>query len=172
MQRLGDLEIDQDLTFQRREWIGERVGWAVLVLIVLAASLGLFGSGPVSRATAEAPGRLRVEYARFARSQTSETLTVHLESAATAAGEVRVALDREYLERSRVESVVPQPLRVEGRADRLVYVFRAARPGEPLAIAFLLHPERLGVSRGRVSLEPVRAADQPVELAFRQLVYP
>jgi hypothetical protein len=172
VQRLGDLEIDQDLTFQQREWIGERIGWAVLVLIILAASLGLLGAGPFSRATAEAPGRLRVEYARFARYQTAETLTIRVESAATATAEVRVAIDRAYLEGSRVESVVPVPLRVDSAAERLVYVFGVTRRGEPLAITFRLEPERLGVSRGHVSLEPARAADPAVEIAFRQLVYP
>ena len=47
--RHGDLEIDEDLPFQRREWFAERVAWAVMALLIAAALLGLFGTGPDRR---------------------------------------------------------------------------------------------------------------------------
>ena len=64
--RVGDLEISQDLTFQRRSWIVQRVGWVMLALLILAALGGLFGPGPLSRARAGPhDGPLWVEYQRF-----------------------------------------------------------------------------------------------------------
>ena len=52
---LGDLEVGQDLDFQRREWAVQRVGWGAMALVILAALLGLFGSsGPLSRAATNA----------------------------------------------------------------------------------------------------------------------
>ena len=38
--RVGDLEIHQDLPFQRRSWTVQRVGWAIMALVVLAGLLG------------------------------------------------------------------------------------------------------------------------------------
>jgi hypothetical protein len=37
MPRVGDLEIGQDLPFECRMQIAQRLGWGVLALIVLAA---------------------------------------------------------------------------------------------------------------------------------------
>lgn len=41
---VGDVELAQDLAFHRRELRAERIGWAVMLMIVLLALLGLFGS--------------------------------------------------------------------------------------------------------------------------------
>jgi hypothetical protein len=68
LQRHGDLEIPEDLPFQRREWVAERVAWAVMALLIAGALLGFFGTGPLSRTTAgDEAGPLWLEYERFAR---------------------------------------------------------------------------------------------------------
>jgi hypothetical protein len=170
MPRVGDLEIDEDLTFQHRSWMVQRTGWAVMVLLLVAATLGVLGSGPLSKGTAEVPGRARVEYARFTRYQTPDTLTIHLEPAATRQPEVRLGVDRKFLDRSKIETVVPPPVRVEGIADRLVYVFAMARTGEPLTIAFVLEPQRLWLAHARLTLDA--GAGEPTTLGFWQMVYP
>lgn len=36
-----------DLAFQRGDWRRERIGWALMTLLVVAAVLGLFGQGLV-----------------------------------------------------------------------------------------------------------------------------
>ncbi len=43
--RVGDLDIEQDLDFERRQWHVQRVGWVVFLLILLAAFVGLLGTG-------------------------------------------------------------------------------------------------------------------------------
>ncbi len=45
MKRVGDLEIDQDLAFERRQWSVQRVGWGVGALIIVAALLGCSAPG-------------------------------------------------------------------------------------------------------------------------------
>lgn len=35
--RAGGLQLDDDVAFQRREWVVQRAGWAVLSTILLAA---------------------------------------------------------------------------------------------------------------------------------------
>jgi hypothetical protein len=44
-QRAGNLEINQDLRFQRRMWAVQRIGWAVMALIVLVGLVGVVRDG-------------------------------------------------------------------------------------------------------------------------------
>jgi hypothetical protein len=167
MRRVRDLEIDQDLVFERRSLRVERIGLVFLVALLIAAGLGLLGSGPLSHATARAEG-LTVDYQRFSRYQTSETLTLRLDAGATGTPEVRVWLDRPYVDGSRLESVVPPPVRAEGGLDRLILVFAVADPGRPLTVSLTLQPERIGSVQGAAGLEGPTAA----RVAFRKLVFP
>lgn len=67
---------------------------------------------------------------------------------------MRVWLDREYLESMQVQSVTPEPARVEAGSGRLTYVFDAeVEPGRPTAFTFTLQPEKPGAIGGRVGLE-------------------
>lgn len=136
--------------------------------VVLALALaGTFGSGPLSRSEVTLPGLLRLEYERFARFQAPQTLTAHLEAAATGASEVRLWVDRRYLDDTRVETITPSPARVEVGGDRLVYVFPTSRPGEPVRILFALQAEQIGPTSGRVGVDGGEAF-----ASFRQFVYP
>jgi hypothetical protein len=167
--RLDGLQIEEDFEFQRRSWRVQRVAWLAGLLLLAGAMLGLFGSGPLSRATVDVPGLMRVEYQRFARYETPETLTIHLLPAATGGSSVQVGLDRQYLDRSKVDSIVPPPQRVRAADDRLVYEFDVARPGGALTVALVLEPQRIGWARGRITLERGSA---PGQVTFGQFVYP
>jgi hypothetical protein len=162
-----DLDIDQDLTFQRRSWAVQRVGWVTIGALLVLALAGVLGSGPLSRQEATVPGLLRVEYQRFGRYQTPETLTVRLEPAATRVAEVRLWVDRQYVDGSQIERITPPPIRVESAPDRLVYVFSTSRPGESMTIRFMLQPEQIGPTSGRVGVAGAAGV-----AAFRQFVYP
>ena len=71
MRRVGDLEVSQDLDHEKKFWLVQRIGWALLFLLWLAGVAGLFGSGPLSGSTASAPD-LRLEYDRFVRGAPAE----------------------------------------------------------------------------------------------------
>jgi hypothetical protein len=168
--RAGDLEIDQDLTFQRRAWMVQRVGWVVMALLIAAALAGVLGSGPLSRQTARAPGALEVEYQRFGRYQDAETLTVRLEPAVTAVPLVRLSVNREFLDHSAIERVVPAPERVEAAERRVVYSFRVAGPGQPFPVTFNARPQRIGPVAVTLRVESEAAHGR--EARFRQFAYP
>ena len=166
-QRVGDLEVAQDLTFQRRAWIVQRAGWVAMALVAAAALAGLTGSGPLSQATVGVAGDpLRVEYPRFARHRAPTTLQLHLAPGVGQGGTVRVWLNAEYLRGATVEAVYPEPERVEAGPGRVTYVFALERPGQPTTIVFnLLYDAfwRQQVTVGLGDREPVR---------FRQFIYP
>jgi hypothetical protein len=43
LKRVSDLEVNEELEFQRRDWMAQRVGWTVMALVVVVALLGLLG---------------------------------------------------------------------------------------------------------------------------------
>jgi hypothetical protein len=167
IQRIKDLEINEDFAYQERAWVVQRVGWGVLGLLILAGLLGLLGSGWFSNAKAgEQTDRLWLEYERFERFQSPARLRVHLGSSAGKDGFVRVWLKRSYLENVQLHQVTPQPESVEAGVDRLVYVFRDQKLHEPTAITFDMEPEQIGLQSGAVGL------DEGQSLQFQQFVYP
>jgi hypothetical protein len=166
--RIGDLEVDQDLAFQRRAWVAQRIAWVLLTLFVVAAGVGLLGSGPLSHARIDVPGLMTVEYDRFARLESSETLTVRLAPAATAGEAVRLSLNRDFLDSAKIETILPPPARVEAMAGRLVYVFAVAERHVPLTVTFVFDPQKIGVHEGIVGFE----SGEDRRVTFRQLVYP
>jgi hypothetical protein len=165
-----ELEIEEDLAFQRRQWRFERMGALALLLFLVAAALGLFGPGAFATGRVVAAGRaLELEYPRFARMQTPLRLRVSVRPAELAGGELRVWLSSEYLERVTLAHVTPEPLRTELDADGVTYVFAwggAHGTGVTGALGFELEAGGPGRIRGRIGTR----AEDAVE--FAHLVYP
>jgi hypothetical protein len=158
------LEIDEDLRFQLLAWRAQRVGWCLVVAVLVAAVLGVFGGGPLSSSRSRS-GILELEYQRFERRQAPSVLHTHLRSPPASEGKVSMWLDRGYVDRVRVDSVTPTPFETALEADRLVYWFRG-RPGGDLRVTWRVSPERVGLVRGRLGT----AGGPAVE--FWQFVYP
>jgi hypothetical protein len=161
------LEIDEDPAFVRRSWIVQRLGWTGMGLVVVLALAGLLGSGPLSRRTTQLAGLLRVEYQRFARYEAAQTIAIRLEPAATHTGEVRVWVDRRFLDDSKIDAITPTPVRAEAGPDRLVYVFAVTPPGAPTTLTLILQAEQIGLTSGRIGLVGAAGA-----ATFWQFIYP
>jgi len=172
IERVGSLEIEQNLGLQRRMWRVQRVGWGVMALLVLAAAAGLTGSGPLSHASAGTPGGpLRLGYDRFLHAEGLTTLEVHLggsngNGAKSGDGERRIWISRAYLEKVPVERSVPEPERVEVGPDRVTYVFAETASGSPALVTFYGSVRTVGRVEGHIGLP------EGPSLRFRQFVYP
>jgi hypothetical protein len=166
LSRVGDLEVGQDLEFERRMQKVQRAGWAVMALVVLAALLGLFGTGLFSKAhigREDAP--LRLEYDRCLRYQAPQRLRVRLDSGAARQGKVRLWISDDYLERVQIARIYPQPEGVELGPDGQTFTFQTEDLTEPATVMFYVVPERVGSLPGRMRLV---GGDL---LSFRQFVY-
>ena len=167
MQRIGDLELSQDLDFQRRSWRVQRIGQGLMLLVVLAALLGLLGGGPLSRATAGAANApLQVDYGRFVRHGGPTQMDIRLQPGAAHGGSARVWLDRAYVDGIEIERIEPEPTCVEAGHDRISYVFTMNPPDQPATVTFSIMPDQMGLRTVRVGL------DGGNTLTFRQMVYP
>lgn len=168
MKQVGDLQIAEDVEFQRSEWRVERFGWAAMALIVLFALLGLFGGfGPLSEATAgDAGNTIQVDYDRFMRYKAPSALIVHIDPAVIQEGEARFWFDRDYLAGLQIQQISPQPDQVEVEPDRITFTFMVAEADRPVEIVFNLQPDRIGMLSGSAGLEGAEA------LSFDQWVHP
>ena len=165
--RVGDLEIGQDLSFQKLQWRIERIGWAVMAAMLLAAVLGLLGPGPLSSARAgEAGSALWCEYNRLERYDSSNRMLVHIGPDAARGSMTRLALNREFIEGIELRHIDPEPEKIEVTADRFVYVFNTPDPAQMATVAFHFEPNTYGKIPVRVGLD---GAD---ELHFWQFYYP
>lgn len=162
-QRVGDLEITQDLEFQKRSWKAQRVGWAVIALLILGGLLGVFGRGFAARAVAGYPDSpVSFEYERFTPSQSTTSLLLRL-----GAGVDRVSISKAYLERVQIEAITPQPEAVEARGTHYTYIFRrTANANEPITVVIHVRPQGFGLLSGEVGVEGV------ITHGFWQLIYP
>lgn len=155
--------INDEIAFQRKSWRFERIGWFVLIVIVLLTLLGLFSKGPLSTGHAStADGALQVEYQRFQRHGAHTRLIITAQVAPS--GSAFVQFSPQLLDAFTVESIHPEPqtttsqqggLRVESRAD--------AQGTVKLYLA--LRPEGLGNVQ-----QSVRLNEQTVQ--FSQFIYP
>ncbi|GAA5514425.1 hypothetical protein Dcar01_03180 [Deinococcus carri] len=169
--RIGDLELSQDLDFHRREIRGEKIGWAVMLLVVLAALLGLFGSGPLSTGEARTPdGRLEAEYNRFARYMAPAELRLTFRPEAVREGQVQVWLSRDYLQHMVIQKVIPEPDSVQLDGPRLIYTFNVRQGTQSGDLVFELETEAIGRLNGSLGLmEPTGAAQGA---GFSTFIYP
>ena len=168
IRRIGDLDIAEDLDFQRRTWTVERIGWLVILFVVVAAVLGLCGSaGPLNKAAAgERDDLLSVSYARFARHGAGTVLEVRVAPEAARQGEVRLWIEEGLFEVMELTQVAPEPEEVVLEPGRLVFVFPAADAAGPLTISFDLEPTHYWRHTARLGLP-----DGP-SVRVRQFVYP
>lgn len=156
----GGLEVPEDYSFQKREWTVQRIGWIAMLVLVIAAALGLVGSGPISRTSASAAG-LEVHYLRFARLQAPEQLRVLIDNAN---GRVEVWLDAGFLSQKQIEKITPDPADVRTGSDRYTFVFVAE--GGRTEITFHMRPDNPGRASGGLGL-----VDGPA-VELWQFVYP
>lgn len=150
MERVGDIEVDQHLRFQRREWVAQRVAWFAGLLLLVAAVLGLLGPGLLTHASSRA-GPLEVEYDRVVRRGGEADLGVLIDGRAVAGSTVRVLVDGGYLDDVTVNSITPEPDQATSTDEGVEYSFSVV-PGRDFAVTFSLVPDALWSSGGELRL--------------------
>lgn len=151
LERLGSLEIDEDLVFERRQWAVQRVGWVVMLLILVAGLIGLLGPGPISHAQVSS-GALAAEYERVVRKQAPSELHVRLEPGAAPEGEVALLIAQDYLDKVEIRHVLPEPSEMATAPDGTIFRFTVDAPDQPSEITFDIEPSEPGVARGQIGL--------------------
>jgi hypothetical protein len=162
LRKVGDIEVAQDLTFQRREWKIQRVARYIMLLLAMVALAGGFGDGVLASARRQTPaGEIELRYDRITRHHSQSKLEIDLPQRASA--EVALWLLANYVDGLEVIDIVPQPDRVVIGTSRITYHFKSAQSPR---ITFVLKPVDFWRRQGAVGLE-----NGPV-LQFTQFVLP
>jgi hypothetical protein len=145
------LQVDDDIDQHRRIWAFERAGWIVLLLLLVAAALGLFGPGILGSAHPTAPnGALSVEHLRFARARSPQRLQVALEPDDRGDGRFELWLDSAWLDAVTLEHITPQPDRVRAGAERTTLEFAWDRAPGRVPIVLEIEAQQFGRLRARI----------------------
>lgn len=162
-----ELQIKQDLSLQEREWRFQRIGWILLAAVVVLGLLGLFGTGPLSSATAGSLDQgLTIAYERFVRHSGQTSLEIDVSPDRVADGRVEIWLSSRYVDSIDIERISPQPDQVRSEDARLVYIFAAGNTGEPISMSFSIRPDALWRLSGDVGITGGPS------LSFDQFSYP
>ena len=160
----NDLQVDQDLAFQHRQWRVERIGWVIIASLIVAALMGLFGHQPLATVTDHtSDGRLSIQYDRYARYETNGQFLVTLQPQG-GAEVVRLWFDPQYLDALKILAVSPVPVRGEAGEGGRAFVFRTDGSRFTASVSFQF--ERAGFLHGSVWL------DQGTPLTLSHLVWP
>lgn len=165
LERVGDLEIDQNLGYARKAWRVQRAGWAGMALMVVGGLAGLFGNGPLAAAHVQARG-VELEYDRLARYDASTSLEVQMAPVALVGDTARIWLDRRYMAEVEIEEIMPEPDRMATVGDTVWLEFLAGRATGPVRLKIDIRPRRAGLRTGHLGT----AGGAAVE--FRQFIYP
>jgi hypothetical protein len=163
--RVGLIEVDQDLDHARSLWRVQRAGWVVMLLIVLGAVLGLFGHGPLAEGQARTGGFI-MDYDRFARHGATSSLQAEASPQTLRGDTLKLWLTRDYLDGVEIESVIPEPERVETRGDVVLFTFMTAERSQSTRVTFNMRPDEYWSQPARAGI------DGGASVSFRQFIYP
>lgn len=98
------LPIEEHISLHRQGWIVQRIGWVLMFAFIIAAALGLFGEGVLSKRKIRT-GNVEVEYERFGRYEHGMLVRFQSQSETI----TRISISEEYLKTFRINTIVPQP---------------------------------------------------------------
>jgi hypothetical protein len=152
------IEMDEALGFHQKGWTVQRIGWTCFVLVIILASLGMFGNGILSHRKTETGGNM-VEYERYGRFENNTSL--HF-LANNENGQAVVYIPQQYLQDFELERITPEPDQQMVINGYYVYSFRADAP---------VHILLRGMPKKRGSIEAVvRINNTPFTLS--QFIFP
>lgn len=153
--------VHEDMRFQKRSWLVERVGWIVLTAIAVAGLTGLGGNGPASWAHASA-GPLSVSYERFQRATRTAAFVFDL---TPASNESTLHLDPPFQRNFEYTSIQPAPVRSRIGPNGIDFTFAAAQGG-PGRVVIWAQARHYGLSTVKA------ATDGGASASFWIFVYP
>ena len=162
--RIGELDINQDLSVQTLTWSIQRAGWVAMGFVVAFALAGLFGHGPISRVMEGSLHEgLQVEYERFGRQQSSTE--VRISAIPERQGIVSIWIDQPYLAQMEIQQIVPLPENAT-LADGGVRFEWPTDTHQPAMVTLYLQPRTIGVLWGEIR------ASGHTSLRIHQFIYP
>ncbi|WP_114195950.1 hypothetical protein [Edaphovirga cremea] len=146
-------------------WRFQRLGFFMLVAIIIAALLGVFSNGWLSdRVVSNSQDTLRVEYQHFARETSEIPLVIRAKNIGKE--QIVVTLSGDLMDNFEIETLQPQSAATDSKDHQLHITLPAGKKDEWRAVYLSLRPKSFGYFNNIIEMQ---GAD-PVH--FSQLVYP
>lgn len=152
------LPLDEDIRLTEMSWPVQRIGWALLLLFMLAAVAGLFGNGIFSEVKQHS-GEYQIEYERFGRYEMPQQVTIR---AKAVDGRVRLVVKQKFTEDYDIDLITPLPKTEHFEDDTIVLEFEA---NSMVTLVFMLEAQRPGTIKA-----PITVNGHP--FTINQFVYP
>jgi hypothetical protein len=158
--RLNDeIEVGEDLEFQRKWWRFENFAWILFTLIIVLDVAGLFGRGPIAKAERRsADGTIDVRYERIERTDSPSILTIDFAPSAIHDGKIKLYISESLVKGLGTQRVVPAPTETTIGDGGLTYTFPASKP--PATVDLALQPSGPGIYHFTIAVanaEPIQA---------------
>lgn len=136
--------IGEDLAFQERWWLFERIVWSIFALVLLADCLGVFGSGWLANARLDQPASgMNVKYERVERTNSPSMMELHFAPDAAQNGAVHLFISESVVKELGADRVIPAPAQSVIGNGGITYTFPANAPRS--TVSFELMPPRPGI---------------------------
>lgn len=156
------LPVREDMRFQEKSWLAQRIGWLLLAVFIGLAISGVLSRGVLSGADARREGvALTAEYERFQRRSAVTYFTLHVPRQSE--DEIWLQLGRAFQDTYEIESIQPPPAR-SNTSGGINLFFDAYDQGD-LDIVIRARPRRFGA----MTLDISRSSGR---LQFPVLIFP
>jgi hypothetical protein len=155
----NEIEVGENLDFQRKWWRFENVVWVLFGIIIVLDIAGLFGRGPIAKAERRsADGTIDVKYERIERTDSPSILSIKFGPSAIQDGKIQLYVSESLVKGLGAQRVVPAPLTSVLGEGGLTYTFPASKL--PASVDLALEPSGPGLydfTIGVVGAAPVHA---------------
>ena len=163
---IAELDSPDKIAHHRREWLIERLGWALIAAILAAGLLGALGPGLLgTREATSSDGSLHARYSLVERYDAPNVLELRLFSKESSAN-FQLEISRSFADSITIEQMIPHPAANSSRAEKLVLHFRAQPGSDELQVICRYKHNQFGLLNYEVGL----AGHEP--LPIQQLVLP
>lgn len=138
-----EVAVGEDIAFQRRWWIFERLIWIFFAIILIMTVLGCFGRGYFAKAESHsADNEITAKYDKIQRTGTPSDITILLGHNAVHDGQIRLFVSESLITKIGAQRISPQPERTYVGDKGLTYVFPALQ--SPSTVIFSVEPSGPG----------------------------
>lgn len=131
--------INEDYKYEEAGWSVQAIFWIITSLVLAAGLLGIFGDRPgmlnVQRENFKSG---YVQYEKFLRLE--KGFETHIVLTEKVPG-FTLSINKEYVDKIRIEQVIPEPSKVEMTNRRIIYTFDAINSG---TITLFCDPQLMG----------------------------
>lgn len=115
--------LENQLEVEKAEWPFLRIGWVLMGVLVLMGALGLFGGGVLSYAEV-GDNAVRIKYDKFLRYSLNSEIVIN---AARLSSDSSLSINSSYVDKIKIEEILPQPQSVIHEGEKLRIKFNSIR---------------------------------------------